>query len=75
VNSFGGGELTDYIIYFTRNLDPNSKLWVPWPQYSLRDPKALTFQDDPLFPLTIDDDNYRANPLQFAVNISLRHPI
>jgi acetylcholinesterase len=75
LNSFGGGELTDYIIYFTRNLDPNGNLENSWPQYDLQDPKALIFQDDLLFPMIVGDDNYRANPLEFVANLSLLHPI
>jgi len=75
VNSFGGGELTDYIIYFTRNLDPNGNLEITWPQYDLQDPKALVFQDDPLFPVIVGDDNYRIDSLNFVANLSLLHPI
>jgi acetylcholinesterase len=75
VNSFGGLELTDYIIYFTRNLDPNGNLEISWPKYDLRNPKALVFQDDPIFPMVVEDDNYRINPLEFVANISLLYPI
>ncbi|KAI0296558.1 carotenoid ester lipase precursor [Multifurca ochricompacta] len=69
------GELADYIIYFTRNLNPNGKLGIKWPQYNLRNPKALIFQDDPFFPVIVGDDNYRANSLEFVANLSLLHPI
>jgi len=75
MNSFGGQELTDYIIYFTRNLNPNGRLEINWPQYDLRRPKALVFQDDPFFPMVVEDDNYRINPLEFVANLSLTHPI
>jgi acetylcholinesterase len=75
LDSFGGKELTDYIIYFTRNLDPNGDLEINWPQYDLRDPKALVFQDDPIFGLVIEDDDYRISPLEFVANLSLLHPI
>jgi len=75
VNSFGGLELADYIIYFTRNLDPNGNLQISWPKYDLRNPKALVFQDDAIFRMVVEDDNYRINPLEFVANISLLHPI
>ncbi|KAH9968419.1 carotenoid ester lipase precursor [Lactifluus volemus] len=42
LNAFGVGELKDYIIYFTRNLNPNSRLHIPWPQYDLQSPKVNT---------------------------------
>ena len=75
MNSFGGKELTDYIIYFTRNLNPNGNMEINWPKYDLRRPKALIFQDDLLFPMIVEDDNYRINSLEFVANLSLIHPI
>ncbi|KAI9447105.1 carotenoid ester lipase precursor [Russula earlei] len=75
VNSFGDGELRDNVIYFTRNLDPNGNLVMRWPKYDLRDPKLLIFQDDPFFPVVVGNDDYRVNPLNFALNLSLLHPI
>jgi len=67
--------MVDYIIYFTRNLDPNGHQPIRWPKYDLRNPKALIFQDDVLFPVVIENDDYRTNPLNFAMNLSLLHPI
>ena len=69
------GELTDYVIYFTRNLDPNGKSQRNWPKYDLQDPKALVFKDDILFRVVVEDDNYRADALNFVANMSLLHPI
>jgi len=74
-NSFGRGDLVDYIIYFTQNLDPNGNQPIRWPKYDLQNPKALIFQDDALFPVIIGNDDYRIDPLNFAVNLSLLHPI
>jgi hypothetical protein len=56
-------------------LDPNGNLEGKWPQYDLRDPKALVFQDDPFFPVIVQDDDYRVAPLEFVANLSLLHPI
>ena len=78
VASFGdGGELRDYVIRFTNNLNPNSKkvFGVPWPQWDPRKPKAIIFQNDILFPIVLGDDNYRTDPLNYITNMSLFYPI
>ncbi|KAN0139659.1 Alpha/Beta hydrolase fold [Lactarius tabidus] len=77
VNSFGVGELRDYVIRFTNNLDPNGDkgLGIPWPQWDPKKPKAVIFQDSTLFPLIIGDDNYRTDPLSYVGNMSLLYPI
>ena len=71
------GELKDYIIQFTNNLDPNGKegLGVPWPQWDPAEPKALIFTDHILSPLIIDNDTYRSSALDYVADLSLRHPI
>ena len=72
-----GGDVMDFVIRFTNNLDPNGKkgLGVPWPQWDPRKPKALILQDDIFFPQVLGDDNYRTDPLNFVVNMSLLYPI
>ena len=77
VNSFGIGELRDYVIRFTNNLDPNGKtgLGIPWPQWNAEKPQAVIFQDSTLFPVIIGDDNYRTDPLNYVTNMSLLYPI
>ncbi|KAI9454056.1 carotenoid ester lipase precursor [Lactarius psammicola] len=80
INSFamaGTGELRDYIIRFTNNLDPNGNkgLGIPWPQWDPKKPKAVIFQDSTLFPLIVGDDNYRTDPLSYVANMSLLYPI
>ncbi|KAI0306653.1 Alpha/Beta hydrolase protein [Multifurca ochricompacta] len=71
------GELMDYVIHFTSNLNPNSKkgLGIPWPQWNRRDPKAIVLQDSTLFPVVIGNDNYRTDPLDYVANMSLIYPI
>jgi acetylcholinesterase len=71
------GEIRDYVIRFTNNLDPNGKngLGIPWPKWDARKPKALIFQDSALFPLVIGNDNYRTDPLSYVANMSLLYPI
>jgi acetylcholinesterase len=78
VNSFGpGGELRDYILRFTNDLDPNGNqgLGIPWPKWNPDKPKAVIFQDDLLFPLVLGDDNYRSLALDYVANLSIRYPI
>ncbi|KAH9968418.1 Alpha/Beta hydrolase protein [Lactifluus volemus] len=75
LNAFGDGELTDYFICFTRNLDPNCQQPIKWPKYRDGFNKLLVFQDSAAVPVTIAKDDYRVRPLEFAVNLSLRHPI
>lgn len=78
VNSFGpGGELRDYILRFTNNLDPNGRvgLGIQWPKWDPAEPKALVLMDKTLTPLIIDDDNYRTRALDYVANLSLRYPI
>ncbi len=72
-----GGELKDYVIRFTNNLDPNGEkgLGVPWPQWNPQKPKAIIFQDDMYFPVVVGDDNYRTDALTYVGNMSLLYPI
>ncbi|KAI0060459.1 carotenoid ester lipase precursor [Artomyces pyxidatus] len=76
-NSFGNGELRDYMIHFVNNLDPNGKrgLGIPWPQYDVTNPKAIVFQDSAFWPIKLGDDNYRHDALEFIANLSLIHPM
>ncbi|KAI0053997.1 alpha beta-hydrolase [Auriscalpium vulgare] len=77
LNSFGDGELKDYVIHFTNNLDPNGKTGkgIPWPQYDVKQPQAIVFQDSILFPIIKIKDDYRSQALDFVANLSLLHPI
>ncbi|KAH8982277.1 carotenoid ester lipase precursor [Lactarius akahatsu] len=78
VAAFGPrGDLKDYIIRFTNNLDPNGKkgLGIPWPQWNPEKPKVIIFQDGALFPIVVGDDNYRTDPLNLVANLSLLYPV
>ncbi|KAH9073439.1 alpha beta-hydrolase [Lactarius deliciosus] len=78
VSAFGPrGDLRDYVIRFTSNLDPNGKkgLGIHWPQWNPEKPKAIIFQDDALFPIVIGNDNYRTDPLNLVANLSLLYPV
>lgn len=78
VAAFGPrGDLKDYVIRFTNNLDPNGKkgLGVPWPQWNPEKPKVIILQDGALFPIVVGDDNYRTDPLNLVANLSLLYPV
>ncbi|KAF8627374.1 hypothetical protein AX17_006189 [Amanita inopinata Kibby_2008] len=74
LNSYGGGELEDYIIRFVNNLDPNGGWSSRWPKYTTSTRKQLTFQDG-LFPVVITTDDYRAEAMSFLTEVTLAHPI
>ena len=78
INAFEtGGELMDYFIRFTNNLDPNERegLGIYWPKWDPAKPKALILTDDIRAPLVIEDDNYRSCALEYFENLTIRYPI
>ncbi|KAI0265668.1 carotenoid ester lipase precursor [Gloeopeniophorella convolvens] len=77
LNSFGVGELRDYVIRFTNNLDPNGDvgLGIKWPKWNPKKPQAIVFQESSIFPIVLVDDNYRTDPISLVVNMSLTHLI
>ncbi|KAF9455346.1 Alpha/Beta hydrolase protein, partial [Collybia nuda] len=74
LNIYGGGELTDYLVRFVTNLDPNGGSNLKWPTYTTSSPKLLTFLDG-VEPQVITMDTYRREAIAFVTNISLAHPI
>ncbi|KAI0298097.1 carotenoid ester lipase precursor [Multifurca ochricompacta] len=75
LNSYGLGELTDYLIRFATNLDPNGGLSPQWPRYTTASPQLLTFLDIPVPSTTITQDTYRADGIEFATKLSLAYPL
>ncbi|KAI0088623.1 carotenoid ester lipase precursor [Irpex rosettiformis] len=74
LNVYTGGDMTDYIINFVNNLDPNGPTVTNWPKYTNANPQLLTFLDG-LIPRTITKDNYRVDQMNFVTNLSLQFPI
>jgi len=74
LNTYGGGELTSYLVNFANHLDPNSADVFNWPKWDPSLRRLLTFQDG-LFPLSVGDDTYRDNSMNFVINLTLQHPI
>jgi len=74
INIFGGGELTDYLVNFVVDLDPNGLGQPQWPKYTTSNPQALTFLDGDV-PVTITQDTFRQEEIYLAAEMSLAHPL
>jgi len=78
LNVYGGGDMTNYLINFAVNLDPNNKTTLltgqKWPQYSNSTPTLLTFQDG-LIPLKLSQDTYRKEAFDYGIQALLDYPI
>ncbi|KAF8262660.1 carotenoid ester lipase precursor [Lactarius quietus] len=72
---YGPGDLTDYLIHFATNLDPNGGASAQWPQYTTSSRKLLTLLDDPVTNITITQDTYRTDGMEFLTRLSLAHPL
>jgi acetylcholinesterase len=75
LNIYGPGELTDYLIHFATNLDPNGGSSVQWPQYIASSRQLVTFLDDPVTNVTITQDTYRTDGMEFITKLLLAHPL
>ncbi|KIY52453.1 alpha/beta-hydrolase [Fistulina hepatica ATCC 64428] len=71
LQSYGGEELTDYLIRFAVNLDPNGDTGIEWPQYTTASPQMLMMQDDLFEPLTLTEDTYRKAPMAYLNELTL----
>ena len=76
LNVYGGDDMTDYLVNFVNNLDPNGATVINWPQYSLDSRELLTFRSGLIGPrLTITTDDYRVDGLNVLIDLALRFPI
>ncbi|KAH9060195.1 Alpha/Beta hydrolase protein [Lactarius vividus] len=75
LNIYGGGDLTDYLIHFATNLDPNGRLSPQWPQYTTRSRQLMTLVDSQVTNRTITLDRYRVEGMELLANLSLAHPL
>jgi len=75
LNSYGGGDLTDYVIQFTANMDPNGRLSPEWPQYSSSSPQLMTFLDSQVTNRTITLDTYRIDGMEFLLKLLSVEPL
>ena len=65
--------MTDYLIRFAANLDPNGDTGIFWPKYSVQSPQLLTFLDGDT-PLALSNDTYRAEGFKVLTKLSLKYP-
>jgi hypothetical protein len=68
---YGGTDMTNYLINFAVNLDPNGQSLLHWPQYSVAAPTLLTFLDG-LPTDGTEQDTFRANGFEVLTNLSLQ---
>jgi carboxylesterase type B len=73
-NVYKKGELTDYLVNFVTNLDPNGPTVPAWPQYTTENPNLMTLVDGSIA-TKITQDTFRAEAIQVLTNISLEFPI
>ena len=66
--------MTDYLVRFVANLDPNDNTTLTWPKFTTESPNMMTFLDGPT-PLTTTQDTYRQEPMAFLINLTLANPI
>ncbi|KAH9012205.1 Alpha/Beta hydrolase protein, partial [Lactarius hengduanensis] len=71
---YGGEDLTDYLIHFTTNLNPNGGSSPQWPRYTTSSPQLLTLLDGPV-PANITLDTYRVDAMEFITELSLVYPL
>ncbi|KAI9442991.1 carotenoid ester lipase precursor [Lactarius indigo] len=75
-NIYGGGDLTDYLINFATNLDPNSSgLGPQWPRYTTSSRQLMTFVDGQATSRTITLDTYRGEAMKYLTKLLLANPL
>lgn len=65
--------MTDYLVNFVNNLDPNSASIFAWPQYDTTSAQLLTFLDGTI-PLNITMDTYRESAIAFIQKMDVEFP-
>ncbi|KAG7088671.1 hypothetical protein E1B28_012643 [Marasmius oreades] len=71
---YGGYDMTDYLVRFATNLDPNGDTGIYWPKYTTAAPSLLTFKTG-IQPLEITQDAYREEALKVATRVLMEHPM
>ncbi|KAG9227351.1 hypothetical protein CCMSSC00406_0004110 [Pleurotus cornucopiae] len=76
LNVYFGGELGDYLINFVNKLDPNGQgRGINWPKYTTSSPNLVTFNDNLFFPVTITQDTFRKDAINFLTGVTLANPL
>ncbi len=74
-NIYGPGDLTDFLIHFATNLDPNGGSSPQWPKYTTSSPQVMTFLENQATNTTITLDDYRVDGMEFLTEFSLANPL
>ena len=67
---YGPGDLTDALVNFATNLDPNGPTLIEWPAYTVDSPALLTLQDGNVTQ-QITNDTFRAEAMQVLMQIAI----
>ncbi|KAF7981831.1 hypothetical protein HWV62_31963, partial [Athelia sp. TMB] len=69
-----GDDLTNYVVRFAVNLNPNGGGDLNWPQYTTQSPTLMTFLDG-LTPLKLSQDTYRQDAISYLGQLELKYPL
>ncbi|KAI9442994.1 carotenoid ester lipase precursor [Lactarius indigo] len=72
---FSHRDLTDFLIHFATNLDPNGGLSPQWPQYTTWSRQLMTLVDSQVINRTVTLDRFRVKGMELLRNLSLAHPL
>ncbi|RPD58748.1 carotenoid ester lipase precursor [Lentinus tigrinus ALCF2SS1-6] len=72
-NAFGPGDMTDYFIRFTHNLNPNGHSGVHWPPFNTHSRSTLQFNDGAT-PLNVTRDTQRLEGTNVLFDLSVKFP-
>ncbi|EMD35624.1 hypothetical protein CERSUDRAFT_157488 [Gelatoporia subvermispora B] len=70
---YGPGDMTDYLVHFVTDLDPNNSTGIFWPQYTVASPQLLTFVDSAPS-LEITQDTYRQDAIALMGTLGRKYP-
>jgi len=70
---YGPGDMTDYLVNFVNNLDPNNGTGLFWPQYNTASVQMLAFLDGSPS-LEIVQDTHREAAISLMETLGQRYP-
>jgi len=73
-NVYGPGDLTDYLVNFVNDLNPNGPTTLQWPKYSTSTAVLLTFLDGDV-PQVLTTDTYRTDAMAYSIELGLEYPL
>ncbi|KIY67662.1 alpha/beta-hydrolase [Cylindrobasidium torrendii FP15055 ss-10] len=74
LNSYGGGELADYLVHFMYDLNPNGgSNSTEWPKWTPRERSILSLEDGET-PVVVGQDTFRSDAMQKLSELYLQYP-